>query len=136
MFNLQGSLDTKEYVIPELLKSLDITPEKFCILAALLGNYILPENDLTDFYKKLNINTIPNRNIEQLIKALASFVKELPSTKEDVVAMKIFGSLNDPRCAKLRQSIQYYVNGTKEGFLHYKPLKQMKGMFPFNEKCE
>ena len=62
-----------------------------------------------------------------MVKTLANFVKNLPSTKEDVVATQVFGSLSDPRCNKLRQSIQYYVNGTKEGFLHYKPIKQLKG---------
>ncbi|KAF7387471.1 hypothetical protein HZH68_013148 [Vespula germanica] len=123
----KGSLDTKEYIIPELLKALNIPADRLCLLAALLGNYILTENNLLDFYKKLNINTNTNKtSIEQMIKTIANFVRELPSVELDVVSQKVFGSLSDPRCSKLRQSVQYYINGTKEGFLHYKPVKPTK----------
>lgn len=124
----KGSLDTKEYIIPELLKALNIPADRLCLLAALLGNYILTENNLLDFYKKLNINTNTNKtSIEQTIKTIANFVRELPSVELDVVSQKVFGSLSDPRCSRLRQSVQYYINGTKEGFLHYKPVKPTKG---------
>ncbi|XP_012218409.1 constitutive coactivator of PPAR-gamma-like protein 1 homolog isoform X2 [Linepithema humile] len=124
----KGSLDTKEYMLSELTKALNIPSDRLCILAALLGNYILTENDLADFYKKLNISTnvLSKTNVEQMIKTIANFVKELPSTELDVVSQKVFGSISDPRCSKLRQSIQYYLNGTKEGFLHYKPVKPTK----------
>lgn len=124
----KGSLDTKEYLMSEVNKSLGVSAERSCILAALLGNYILTEQELTDFYKKLNINiTGPNKtNIDQSIKIIAGFVKDLPSICKDVVAQKVFGSLTDPRCSKLYQSVQYYINGTKEGFLHYKTSKPTK----------
>ncbi|XP_076684102.1 constitutive coactivator of PPAR-gamma-like protein 1 homolog isoform X3 [Andrena cerasifolii] len=120
----KGSLDTKEYMLPELLKALNIHSDRLCLLAALLGNYILTEQDLADFYKKLNVNTNLNKvSMEHTIKTIAGFVKDLPSVELDVVSQKVFGSLSDPRCSKLRQSVQYYINGTKEGFLHYKPVK-------------
>ncbi|KOC61607.1 Constitutive coactivator of PPAR-gamma-like protein 1 like protein [Habropoda laboriosa] len=120
----KGSLDTKEYILPELLKALNIPSDRLCLLSALLGNYILTEHDLTDFYKKLNLNTNLNKvNVEHTIKTIANFVRDLPSVELDVISQKVFGSLSDPRCSKLRQSVQYYINGTKEGFLHYKPVK-------------
>lgn len=124
----KGSLDTKEYILPEVLKSLNIPSDRLCLLAALLGNYILTETDLADFYKKLNVNASFNKvNVEHTIKTIANFVRDLPSVELDVVAQKVFGSLSDPRCSKLRQSVQYYINGTKEGFLHYKPVKPNRG---------
>ncbi|XP_006619417.1 constitutive coactivator of PPAR-gamma-like protein 1 [Apis dorsata] len=120
----KGSLDTKEYILPELLKALNIPSDRLCLLAALLGNYILTEHDLADFYKKLNVNTNLNKvNVDHTIKTIANFVRDLPSVELDVVSQKVFGSLSDPRCSKLRQSVQYYINGTKDGFLHYKPVK-------------
>ncbi|XP_012257994.2 constitutive coactivator of PPAR-gamma-like protein 1 homolog isoform X2 [Athalia rosae] len=123
----KGSLETKEYIIAEFTKTLNISSDRLCTLTALLGNYLLTEQDLADFYKKLNLNTNPNKvTAEQTIRAVANFVKDLPSVELDVVAQKVFGSLSDPRCAKLRQSVQYYINGTKEGFLHYKPVKPSK----------
>lgn len=66
-------------------------------------------------------------SIDQLLKAIASFVKNLASVEVDFVAQQVFGSASDPRCLKLRQSIQYYINGTNEGFLRYKPVKATKG---------
>ncbi|XP_077277056.1 constitutive coactivator of PPAR-gamma-like protein 1 homolog isoform X2 [Temnothorax americanus] len=124
----KGSLDTKEYMLSELTKALNIPSDRLCILAALLGNYILTENDLADFYKTNNISTnvLNKTSVEQMIKIIATFVKELPSAELDVVSQKVFGSVSDLRCSKLRQSVQYYLNGTKEGFLHYKPVKPTK----------
>ncbi|XP_076168865.1 constitutive coactivator of PPAR-gamma-like protein 1 homolog [Ptiloglossa arizonensis] len=120
----KGTLNTKEYILRKVLKALKIPSTKLYLLAALLGNYILTEQDLADFYKKLNIDTnLNNISVEKTIKTIASFVNELPSVELDVASRKVFGSLSDPRCSKLRQSVQYYINGTKEGFLHYKPVK-------------
>ncbi|XP_043280498.1 constitutive coactivator of PPAR-gamma-like protein 1 homolog isoform X2 [Venturia canescens] len=123
----KGSLDTKEYMVSELIKAIGIPADRLCIFAALLGNYILTEHDLIDFYKKLNINVGPNKtNVEQYIRAIGNFVKDLPSNELDIVGQQIFGNLTNPKYFKLRQSVQYYINGTKEGFLHYKPLKPAK----------
>jgi hypothetical protein len=53
---------------------------------------------------------------------VAAFVKGLPSIDNlDNVAVQVFGSSSDKRAAKLKQSVQYYLNGTKDGFLRYRP---------------
>lgn len=61
MFELQGSLESKEYILPELAKGLGLTSDKLCVLAALLGNYILSEHDLDDIYKKAGITQAPGK---------------------------------------------------------------------------
>lgn len=38
-----------------------LQPDRFCILAALLGNYLLTEQDLADFYRKLGMTQIPGK---------------------------------------------------------------------------
>lgn len=38
------------------MQEFGLTNEKLCVLAALLGNYLLPEKDLKDVLKKANIN--------------------------------------------------------------------------------
>jgi hypothetical protein len=70
-------------------------------------------------------------NIDQTLRAVANFVKDLPSIELDAVAQKVFNSPTDPRCLNFKQSVQYYVNGTKDGFLHYKPIKPTKGKYLF-----
>lgn len=42
-------------MISELTKTLKVTQEQVCIMAALLGNFLLPERDLQDLYKKLGL---------------------------------------------------------------------------------
>lgn len=57
---------------------------------------------------------------ETIIKAVCQFVRELPSSDVDAACIEVFGDLNDLRAAKLKQAVQYYLNGTKDGFLKYK----------------
>lgn len=37
----------------ELMKGLEINGEQLCVVAALLGNFLLPEIELADLHKKL-----------------------------------------------------------------------------------
>jgi hypothetical protein len=49
-------------------------------------------------------------------------VKTLPSIDNlDSTAVQVFGTSSDKRASKLKQSVQYYLNGTKDGFLRYRP---------------
>lgn len=43
-------------MIPELHKTLQLLQEQVCVLVALLGNFLLPESDLQDLYRRV----IPN----------------------------------------------------------------------------
>ncbi|KAJ4439651.1 hypothetical protein ANN_07779 [Periplaneta americana] len=119
----QGSLETKEYILSEVAKGLGLSPDRFCILAALLGNYLLTEQDLADFYRKLGMTQNPGKiPVDVLVKTVAGFVKNLPSIDNlDAMAVQVFGSSTDKRATKLKQSVQYYLNGTKDGFLRYRP---------------
>ena len=44
---------TSEYVIDEIAKSLDLNPNRFELVAALLGCHILTVSDLSEFHQKL-----------------------------------------------------------------------------------
>lgn len=37
----KGSLETKEYIMDDIAKCLNLHPSRFCLFAALLGNYLL-----------------------------------------------------------------------------------------------
>lgn len=50
-------------MIGELTKTLKVTQEQVCIMAALLGNFLLPESDLQDLYKKLGLTKVPADNV-------------------------------------------------------------------------
>ncbi|KAK3930295.1 Constitutive coactivator of PPAR-gamma-like protein 1-like protein [Frankliniella fusca] len=117
----KGMVETKEYQLSQLAKCLDLPRERFCLLAALLGNYVLTEQDLADFYGRLGLDP-SNLKADNLVKSVASFIKTLDSSENlDCVATQVFGAAGDKRSSKLKQSVQYYMNGTKEGFLNYRP---------------
>nr|CAD7449162.1 unnamed protein product [Timema bartmani] len=163
----KGSLETKEYNLTQVAKGLNLSPDRFFVLAALLGNYLLTEQDLNDFYRKLGVTQghargpatssarsseyeyseyshspslrLEARNTsthialvcgsklgirvppEVFVKNIATFVKNLSSVDNlDSVATQVFGSALDKRAPKLKQSVQYYLNGTKDGFLRYR----------------
>ena len=49
----QGSLETKEFILDEVAKGLNLNPNRFCVLAALLGNFLLTDADLREFHKRI-----------------------------------------------------------------------------------
>lgn len=126
----KGSLETKEYIMDEIAKCLDLNPNRFCIFAAMLGNHILPDEDLYEFYKELlgrsqeagkPVKITP----ENAIRAAVDFVRSLPTVDNlDIVGEAIFRNSTKNKqelIAKFKQCVQYYLNGTQEGFLKYRP---------------
>lgn len=64
------------------------------------------------------------------MKALAEFVRTLPlPSNMDALVVQVFGSLDDKRAPALKQSIQYYLNGTASGFLKYCSLPGEYSLF-------
>lgn len=43
-------------MVSDLMKTLELNNEKLCVLAGLLGNYLLLDTDLKDLYEKIQIN--------------------------------------------------------------------------------
>ncbi|XP_041349782.1 constitutive coactivator of PPAR-gamma-like protein 1 isoform X2 [Gigantopelta aegis] len=135
----KGSLETKEYIMDEIAKCLNLNPNRFCIFAALLGNHILSDDDLRDF--RSNLPPLPNGNQHTkrrdakldaaTIKATVDFVRNLPATDNlDSVGEIVFKTVrnNKPELIqRFKQSVQYYLNGTQEGFLKYRPRLNIPG---------
>nr|CAD7458975.1 unnamed protein product [Timema tahoe] len=64
----KGSLETKEYNLTQVAKGLNLSPDRFFVLAALLGNYLLTEQDLNDFYRKLGVTQGHARYIKRKLE--------------------------------------------------------------------
>jgi len=54
---LQGSLETVEVKIKKVFDSFGLSKDNFVIFAVLLGNHILSEKDLVDFFTALGVDT-------------------------------------------------------------------------------
>ncbi|KAG1664870.1 Constitutive coactivator of PPAR-gamma-like protein 2 [Nymphon striatum] len=123
----KGSLETKEIVMKEVAKSLNLHPKRFCIFAALLGNYLLTEEDLSSFYHTLSPESTNKLSGDALVKAIVVYVRSLPAVDNiDAIGSQVFGShqnspLTQEKIQKFKECVQYYLNGTQDGFLRYRP---------------
>ncbi|XP_013781328.1 constitutive coactivator of PPAR-gamma-like protein 1 homolog [Limulus polyphemus] len=123
----KGSLETKEFILNEVAQNLNLQENRFCIFAALLGNYLLTEEDLTPFHHYLCPDQPKGKPIpsEVLIQALAEYVRSLNNVENlDTIGTQIFGQAGQEEIQKFKHSTQYYLNGTKDGFLQYQPTLQ------------
>jgi len=122
---LKFTVETKEILMDEVAKELDLNPNRFSLMAGLLGNHVVTEKDLADFHKKL----VPDdeKDAKAVIKGVVDYVRSL-QTVEDVAALgaQIFGSGTDFRVKKLQDVVEYYNNGTEDGYKKFIPSRRKK----------
>lgn len=101
----KGALETKEFMVHQVLHSLNLSPEQLSILAVLLGGYVLIDDAvLRGMFQKLNIEY--NLDFETRIRKLADIVRNIPNNSTAETAIKIM-NLTDFSDI-LKESIEYY----------------------------
>jgi hypothetical protein len=50
---IQGSLETKEYLLPRVAETLQLPSGRLPLLAALLGTHLLGEDELAAFHRRV-----------------------------------------------------------------------------------
>jgi hypothetical protein len=101
----KGALETKEYMVGQVLANLQLTQEQMAIVAVLLGGYILiDEATMKQIYQKLDVEY--NQDFEARIRQLANLIRPLPagSTAEAIVKHLNLTDHSDV----LKESIEYY----------------------------
>ncbi|XP_070557996.1 LOW QUALITY PROTEIN: constitutive coactivator of PPAR-gamma-like protein 1 homolog [Ptychodera flava] len=128
-----GNLLTVQYLIDELAKELDLNPNRFVIFAALVGNHILPDEDLALFHWYLLGPGHPLSNLKQarthqlvmpptdtVIRAVAAYVRSLPSVDDlDAIAQDVFKNSQakmDDKITRFKQCVNYFYAGTRQGW--------------------
>lgn len=101
----KGALETKEYMVHQVLTSLNLSSEQLAIIAVLLGGYILIDDAmLRKIYLKLNIEY--NLDFEARIRKVADLVRPIPPNSAVDAAIK---QLNLTEFTDvLKESIEYY----------------------------
>lgn len=62
-----------------------------------------------------------------MVRKLAKYLNDVNiSSNLDEIVVQIFGIENDPRGLLLKHTIQYYLDGTKDGFLKYRYVSSGK----------
>ncbi|XP_077989887.1 constitutive coactivator of PPAR-gamma-like protein 1 homolog isoform X2 [Glandiceps talaboti] len=128
-----GNLLTNQYLIDELAKELDLNPNRFVIFSALVGNHILPDEDLALFHWFLLGPGHPLANLKQarthqlvmppcdtVIRAVAAYVRNLPSVEDlDAIAQDVFKNSQaktDDKIVRFKQCVNYFYAGTRQGW--------------------
>uniref|UniRef100_A0A6I8NVU7 Family with sequence similarity 120 member A n=1 Tax=Ornithorhynchus anatinus TaxID=9258 RepID=A0A6I8NVU7_ORNAN len=123
------SLTTSQYLMHEVAKQLDLNPNRFPIFAALLGNHILPDEDLASFHwsllgpehplasLKVRAHQLVLPPCDVVIKAVADYVRNIQDTTNlDAISKDVFQhsqSRTDDKVARFKRAVGYYSVNSK-----------------------
>ncbi|XP_043934065.1 constitutive coactivator of PPAR-gamma-like protein 1 isoform X2 [Protopterus annectens] len=133
------SLTTNQYLMHEVAKQLDLNPNRFSIFAALLGNHILPDEDLAAFHwsllgpehplvsLKVRAHQLVLPPCDVVIKAVADYVRNIQNISDlDSIAKDVFKqskSRTDDKVIRFKRAVEYYSATSKS--LPYSPAHYM-----------
>ncbi|XP_071961521.1 LOW QUALITY PROTEIN: constitutive coactivator of PPAR-gamma-like protein 1 homolog [Antedon mediterranea] len=128
----KGELLTLQYHVNEILKVLDLHPERFVVFAALLGNHILAEEDLAVFQWSLlgpehplnglraRANQLVLPPCDVIVPSIAEYVRSIPNINdEDAIAREVFKATKsglEQKISKFKACVKYYWNGTRDAW--------------------
>jgi hypothetical protein len=123
--SFQYDVTTVEYVLDDVAKSLDLNPNRFCLLGALLGNHILPARDLRPFHLSLapelkdsKLKTV----FDKVIRCVVNYIRALSKIDDyERICNDVFGFPDDPRLTQLKASLLYYHSASEDGYATHKP---------------
>uniref|UniRef100_A0A3P8RC86 Family with sequence similarity 120A n=1 Tax=Astatotilapia calliptera TaxID=8154 RepID=A0A3P8RC86_ASTCA len=97
------NLTTSQYLMHEVARQLDLSPNRFVIFASLLGNHLLPDEDLAAFHwsllgpehplasLKVRAHQLVLPPCDVVIKAVADYVRSIPDiTDLETIGKDIF----------------------------------------------
>ncbi|XP_073430313.1 constitutive coactivator of PPAR-gamma-like protein 1 [Dendrobates tinctorius] len=118
------SITTSQYLMHEVAKQLDLNPNRFPIFAALLGNHILPDEDLAAFHwsllgpdhplasLKVRAHQLVLPPCDVVIKAVADYVRNIKDTNDlDSISSDVFQhsqSRTDDKVSRFKRAVAYY----------------------------
>lgn len=127
------SLTTSQYLMHEVARQLDLNPNRFIIFASLLGNHILPDEDLAAFHwsllgpehplasLKVRAHQLVLPPCDVVIRAVADYVRSIPDVTDlEAIAKDIFKhsqSCSDDKVVRFRKAVEYYSVASKPPLL-------------------
>ncbi|XP_051957708.1 constitutive coactivator of PPAR-gamma-like protein 1 homolog isoform X2 [Xyrauchen texanus] len=129
------SLTTSQYLMHEVAKQLNLNPNRFVIFASLLGNHILPDEDLAAFHwsllgpehplasLKVRAHQLVLPPCDVVIRAVADYVRNIQDVNDlEAIAKDIFKlsqSRADDKLVRFKQAVEYYATASRP--LHFPP---------------
>uniref|UniRef100_A0A8D3CJG7 Family with sequence similarity 120 member A n=1 Tax=Scophthalmus maximus TaxID=52904 RepID=A0A8D3CJG7_SCOMX len=140
------SLTTSQYLMHEAARQLDLNPSRFIVFASLLGNHMLPDEDLAAFHwsllgpehplasLKVRAHQLVLPPCDVVIKAVAEYVHDIPDiTDLEAIAKDIFKhsqSCTDDKVLRFKKAVEYYSMASNPP--HYPP---QPGRFLSTDLC-
>ncbi|XP_063071846.1 constitutive coactivator of PPAR-gamma-like protein 1 homolog isoform X2 [Engraulis encrasicolus] len=123
------SLTTSQYLMHEVAKQLDLNPNRFVIFASLLGNHILPDEDLAAFHwnllgpehplasLKVRAHQLVLPPCDVVIRAVADYVRNMKDVNDlEAISKDIFKhsqSRTDDKVIRFKKAVEYYSTASK-----------------------
>ncbi|XP_053724961.1 constitutive coactivator of PPAR-gamma-like protein 1 homolog [Synchiropus splendidus] len=123
------SLTTSQFLMEEVAQHLQLDPSRFVIFACLLGNHILPDEDLATFHwrllgpkhplvsLKVRAHQLVLPPCDVVIEAVADFVRNIQDTTDlDAIAKDIFQPLQsctEEKVMRFKKAMEYYSSASK-----------------------
>ncbi|XP_068450482.1 constitutive coactivator of PPAR-gamma-like protein 1 homolog isoform X2 [Clinocottus analis] len=118
------SLTTNQYLMHKVARQLDLNQNRFVVFASLLGNHILPDEDLAAFHwsllgpehplasLKVRAHQLVLPPCDVVIKAVADYVRNIPDVTDlETVAKDIFKhsqTCTDDKVLRFKKAVAYY----------------------------
>ncbi|XP_059186293.1 constitutive coactivator of PPAR-gamma-like protein 1 homolog isoform X2 [Centropristis striata] len=129
------SLTTSQYLMHQVARQLDLNPNRFVIFASLLGNHILPDEDLAAFHwsllgpehplasLKVRAHQLVLPPCDVVIKAVADYVRNIPDISDlETIAKDIFKNsqtCTDDKVIRFKKAVDYYSVASRPS--HFPP---------------
>ncbi|XP_028262632.1 constitutive coactivator of PPAR-gamma-like protein 1 homolog [Parambassis ranga] len=126
------SLTTSQYLMHEVARQLDLNPNRFVIFASLLGNHILPDEDLAAFHwsllgpehplasLKVRAHQLVLPPCDVVIKAVADYVRNIPDMADlETIAKDVFKhsqSCTHDKVIRFKKAVEYYSVASKPSY--------------------
>lgn len=118
------SITTSQYLLQDVAKQFDMKPSFFAVFAALLGNHILPDEDLAAFHwsllgpehplasLKVRAHQLVLPPCDVIIRAVANYVRNIEDIANlEAIAQDIFKnsqSCTDDKVFRFKRAVEYY----------------------------
>ncbi|KAM5146724.1 constitutive coactivator of PPAR-gamma-like protein 2 isoform 2-T2 [Mantella aurantiaca] len=143
------NLTTNQFLMQEVAKQLGLKMINFPIFAALLGNHILPDEDLAAFHwsllgpdhplasLKVRAHQLVLPPCDVVIKAVSEYVATIKDASNlDAVGKEIFRhsqSRTEDKIERFKKAVEYYSVATKQRPPHMNPSPFMVAGYPHNQ---
>ncbi|KAK7907399.1 hypothetical protein WMY93_016011 [Mugilogobius chulae] len=127
------SITTSQYLLKEVAKHLNIQPSSFAVFAALLGNHILLDEDLAEFYWTLLGSEHPLASLKMrahqlvlppcdvVIREVAAYVRNIKDiTDVNAIAKDVFKnveSCSQDKVVRFQHAVEYYSATCRSPYL-------------------